>query len=165
MIRRIAIAFTTALVIVLTTAAFASGASKAVRDPAGDAAPRADITSASIYNGAHRIGTRAKIPDLQRRGTFILFFRKSTWFDFGLELKVHIAADGTMRTGLYYSGDGGDQRQPCSDVRASWKVATGIIKVSAPQRCLAKHGRWIMSAFTPLGRHSDATRQVGVNQG
>ena len=138
-----------------------------VEDEAKDAKARFDITRVIFKNNSDAISVKAHFADLSGAGTQI----------FGINFRPkgasrHLVAsarrnpNGSVTTGLWRLNGDTSTSLPCK-VQAQWELARDVVKLRVPQRCLAKHGRVVVTAYVDQGdgsqgAPSDSTAKVLV---
>lgn len=138
-----------------------------VEDEPNDAKPRFDITRVIFKNNSDGISAKAHFADLSGSGTQI----------FGINFRPkgasrHLVAsaqrnpNGSVTTGLWRLNGDSSTSLACK-VQAQWEVGRDVVKLRVPQRCLAKHGRVVVTAYVDQGdgsqgAPSDSTAKVLV---
>ena len=159
-----------ALAATVTVAAPVMADTGSLRDPAGDARARYDLTTIRTTNAVNRIAVTARVGNLRGTGTQTLVVgidpvRGGTDYWFSSVRR----ANGRTTNSLTGYTSASATRIDCN-ITTRWQLATNLIRISIPRACIEEQGTLrfnfaIGAGNGQTGQPADWTKALRVRQG
>lgn len=123
-----------ALVLLMSNAPMAAGATARVSDPQGDAPPAYDVRAVRYAHSDARVLAVARVPALGNRGKAQLSVTNFTVFEAGYVGQITRRPGQAPRIKLYYFDHFDLQPRVCAGIDGSWGDTR--IRISIPKNCM-----------------------------